>query len=421
MPQAGVHPTVPYGQQAGGQGWGLDPGQQYSVAGQPGQSLTFAGPQGGQQGWNGNGQQAWGADGGMQAFDASGRPVQQGPHPTVPFGQQPPAGGWQGQQGQGQGWGGVPQQGWNQQGQGAQGWQNQGQPSFSLRDDMVLDGPNVPAELRGRTFGQVKAIYTALANDWLMRQGRSSAPGGVPQQGQQPNPQGQGQAQFQQQGQGQGQQGRTQWDWANPAEAFRSVVREELGTMLQPVFAQTNATGVAQARQIAMEQVPDFGYLEGTIMQHVATLPPESLTNPTVWVNAARLARGELMETGQYRFNPQARGGQQVGWQGGWQNGQGQVQGGAPPGFGVPRQSLSNFVSPQGNVMGAAPNGFGYGSPGMISVPANQPHQFFSESPTPPVFGEFGAGGLSQAEMFVAREMGMAPEQYLSWRGGVQR
>jgi hypothetical protein len=218
-------------------------------------------------------------------------------------------------------------------------------------------------------------------------------------------------------------QGQARWDWSNPADAFRSVVREELGTMLQPLMAQSNATGVAQARSVAQQQIPDFAYLEGTIMQHVTNLPPESLADPRVWINAARLARGELMETGQYRFGQQLGGmGQQQGGQqpgagtAGWQGGPG-----APPGFGGQRQGLSSFVNGQGNAIGQPPAGFGYGATGIMSVPANQPYQFFSESPTPPMFSELGAGGLSPAESFVAREMGMAPDQYLVWRGGVQR
>lgn len=428
MPGEAVHPTVPYGQTGAGGQWGLDAGVNYSVAGRPGQGQATGFPFSGQQpqGWNTGGGAApgWQVPAGQQAYDASGRPlVAQGqPHPTVPYGEQP-SGQWAGPNG----WqpGAQPQQGWGQQpGQGQpQGMpqgQQPGQPGgFQLRDDMLLDGPNVPPELRGRTFGQVKAIYTALANDWLTRQRAGQPPVGQSQ------PQGQGQPQQgQQQGMQQPGQGRggPQWDWSNPGEAFRSVVREELGTMLQPVLAQTSATGVVQARTVAMQQIPDFAYLEGTIMQHVANLPPESLANPQVWVNAARLARGELMETGQYRFSGQQQGqpGQPQGQQGqtatNWQG-----NGGAPPGFGQPRASLGQYVNGQGNPLGSTPQGMGYGSPGLTSVPAQQPYQFFSESPTPPMFSELGAGGLSPAEMFVAREMGISPEQYIVWRGGVQR
>lgn len=415
MPGPGEHPTVG--------SWGLDPGVSYSVGGRPptggGQPTGF--PFGGNGGGWGGAPQGWGGPPpgqGQQAFDASGRPIQPtGPHPTVPYGEQPPQGGswgappgWSPGYGQQPGWGQPPQGG----GQQPQGGQPQGGRAFQLQDDMLLDGPNVPPELRGRTFGQVKAIYTALANDWLTRQ-RSATP---PQGGGQPGAGG-GQPGMGAPPQGQQPPGAPRWDWSNPADAFRSVVREELGTMLQPLMAQSNATGVAQARSVAQQQIPDFGYLEGTIMQHVANLPPESLADPRVWINAARLARGELMETGQYRFGAGAGGGggqQPTGQPTGWQGGPG-----APPGFGAPRQGLSSFVNGQGNAIGQPPAGFGYGTTGIMSVPANQPYQFFSEGPTPPAFSELGGGGLSPAEAFVAREMGMAADQYLVWRGGVQR
>jgi hypothetical protein len=273
----------------------------------------------------------------------------------------------------------------------------------TLQDDMILDGPTVPAELRGRPFGQVKAIYTALANDWITRQ-RS---GGQPQQPGPQSPQLQG---GQTQGQAQG-TGASRWDWSNPGEAFRSVVREELGTMLQPVLAQSNATGVAQARSVAVQQIPDFGYLEGTIMQHVANLPPEALADPRVWVNAARLARGEMMEMGTYRFTPN-QGVQTL-------NGGVQHLGGPPSGFGQRNGGNSPFTSqgPQGGFT-PPPGGFGTGSPGMPYVPS---YQSFTESPSAPMFSEFGGAGLSPAESFVAKEMGMTPDQYLAWRGGMQR
>jgi hypothetical protein len=396
MADPAVHPTVPYGQVPGGappQGqWGMAPGQQYSVAG--------GGPQGQQpqpSGFPFAGQPQ--QNGGTQSYDAYGRPVapQGQPHPTVPYGEQQGGGAAAPQPGQ---WGTPIQLNGMQPGA-----MPQAPRAVTLQDDMILDGPTVPPELRGRPFGQVKAIYTALANDWLTRQRQ----GGQPQQPSPQNPQPQG---GQASGQGQG-AGAPRWDWSNPGEAFRSVVREELGTMLQPVLAQSNATGVAQARSVAVQQIPDFQYLEGTIMQHVANLPPEALADPKVWVNAARLARGEMMEMGTYRFTPN-QGVQTL-------NGGVQQLGGPPAGFGQRNGGNSPFTSqgPQGQGgFTPPPGGFGTGSPGMPYVPS---YQSFTESPSAPMFSEFGGAGLSPAESFVAKEMGMTPDQYLAWRGGMQR
>lgn len=133
------HPTVPFGQ--GEQ----DPGNPY-------RQQPVASPQNGfpfsQQ------QQPQAAPQPLQQNQYQQQPTPVAPqqqHPTAPFGQQQQA---------------APQQ----------------QPApqtgrtMQITDDTVLDGPNIPAELRGRSFGQFRSIYGALANNWLQNQNQQQAP-----------------------------------------------------------------------------------------------------------------------------------------------------------------------------------------------------------------------------------------------------
>lgn len=337
----GVHPTVPFGQ----------PGQQGYGGQQPPQQTQ--GNQGGMQAYNPQGQPVQAPQqGGQLPFTQPPQNQPPQPHPTVPYGQFP-----------------------QQQDQGPQ--QQPRSNVAQMSDDTILDGPSVPAELRGRTFGQVKGIYTALANDWLTRQRNGQQPQGGPAQqpgGMVRNQEPQGQPP-QQTSQGNGRS-----FWTNPEESIGRLVEERVGTILQPVLQQSQGNAVAQARQVAMQQIRDFGELEGHIMQKIGHMNPQALSNPEVWLNAARLVRGELMERGQYQPRNQNQGGGQFPQQ----NGQ------------MPQYNSGN------------------------SVPA-QPHQFFTEGPTPPQLGELGGGSLSPQEQFVAQQMGMKPEEYMMWKGGVNR
>lgn len=357
------HPTVPYGQD-GQQGYG---GQQAGGYNQQPNNGGFQGGQPQQGGQQQGGYVPQNQQGGtgfpFQGQQQAAPPVQ--PHPTAPFGQE-----------------GVQPQG-QPQGQPQQPQQPRG---VQLNDDTILDGPNVPTELRGRTFGQVKSIYTALASDWLTRQ-RAGQNGQMPQvqtPGQaQPQPQGQPRITQGQQPQGQP-QGDGGWDWSNPRESIAGVVRDVVSESLGPVIQHTQGNAVSQARAVAMQQIPDFQQLEGEIMQKVANLSPQVLAQPAVWINAARLARGEAMERGNYNFP------------------RNQPNGGQP-------QQHQNGGVPQPQPFTRSP-----------AVPA-QPYQFFTESPTPPSGDQFGGNALSQQEIHAAQAMGMTPEQYIHWRGGVQR
>lgn len=349
QPGGQPHPTVPYGQDGGNAG-GFQPVPQNGPTQQGGFPLAPQQP--------------------MGQYGQPQQPNSQAPaqHPTVPQGQAPVQPQPQGQQ---------PTQG----------------NRVNLGRDTILDGPDVPVELRGRSLGQAMSIYSALANDWLQRQN-----GGFPtQQGQQParsaQPQGQqppqqvaGQRPQQPSQQFGGQQQQTGgWDWSNPEDAIGRVVEERVGNMLRPVIAQTQGNAVSQARSVAAQQIRDFQQLEAGIMQKVAGFSPDALTDPTVWINAARLVRGEMVERGEY--NPQAN-------QGGGQ---------------IPQ------VAQYGNPQPGNDGGFN-----RHSVPA-QPYTYFTENPTPPTVHEFGSGSLSPQQREVAAQMGMTPEQYLHWSGGIQR
>lgn len=262
-----------------------------------------------------------------------------------------------------------PQQGWPQmsQQQPQQGWPPQAplapQQQGQINDNVVLDGPAVPPELRGRTWGDAKRLYQALSTDWLRRQSQV-------QQFQQPQAQA---PQFQHQ--------------APPAQApsgplsfqqqqdsrIAQIVAQTVAPMLQPLVQQNQSQAVLQARQIARTGMPDFDYLEPDIMQRVAGASPEVLANPMTWKLAADAARGERVLIGQYRPQMQM---------------QRQMPG---PGASVPAN-------------GQAPV-----------------HTFFSESPSAPAFAT--GGGIvprqpTQEDAFYAQRFSMPVQDYMAWKYG---
>jgi hypothetical protein len=374
--QQQVHPTVSYGQPGGEQAVVMPRGDQQrqwqtgNMPAAPAQQPGYP-----QQPWQGYGQQQ------------AQQPQYQQPQPPV-------------QQG-------YPQYG-PPQGQSQSQPQFQGQaqqPQFS--HDTILDGPGVPPELRGRTFGQAMQVYGALANSWLTRQGYQQQGQPQPQVGQygqqQPVQQQQQQPPAQRWQQQrppvqQPQQGQQQSQfWADPdrriSELSRQAIREELGPLLQ----RTAAADVAGARSAAMQGIPDFASLEGEVMQMLGPADPAALANPETWISAADLIRGKQQREGRYR--PQ---------QPGQPRAQPQMNGGYQNGYQQNGQQLPTQWSPR-------------------SVPAGQQqiapqYTFFSEQPTPPQFGQNGAAGLlTQEEQYYARQMGMSDEAYAGWRGGVIR
>lgn len=328
------------------------------------------------------------------------QPAQQQPHPTVPYGQpgfqQPaqqsapsqPFPGWQqpAQQQPQQPWGGFstdnlpPAPGTQPQQQQQQQQQPQNQPPAGINPNQIIQaGPGVPPELVGRTMGQAFQIYTALANDWLGRNGQQT------QRQQQQTQQQQQQPPAAQPG-----QPATQLDqasrefWSNPPAAIRAIV----GEMLQnsPATQAAQRDSVAAAARTAAAGVPDFGHLWPEIQTIVAQADPGTLVDPRVWEGAADIARGRLMRAG--RYNPQA--------------------GGQPP---APLNPNAGFQA----------------AGGMPTVPAQQNPQlpqfaFFTEAPTPPSNGYGGnQQQLTPKEMEAAQKFGMSAEEYQAWKGGVQR
>jgi hypothetical protein len=366
-----THPTVNYGL----------PGGPPAVIIPPGQRMPRAGEQ-------------YGAGYPVEQIPPAPQPQPFQPHPTLPGGipqpgAQPPAGqyaaapygsppGQPGQYPQGYPQGAPqPQPGYwyPPQGQPPQAQPQQGRRVAMLDDDMILDGPNVPVELRGRPFGQVKQIYGALASEWMGSRGRNGQgqPNGQPQPPAQRQPQGRP---VYNQGEGYGDQQQPPQDgnevqefWRNPAQFMRRAVREEMA----PVTQQTVQTQIAQARQVAMQGIPDFAELEGEMMQALASADAGALANPAIWQGAADLARGRMMARGQYRGNRNA-----------------------PP---RPMQGPGASVP--------AP-----------TVPL-QNHQFFTEPPTPPSTQDWQQGQMqfTQEDAYYAQKFGMTPQDWMAWKG----
>jgi hypothetical protein len=207
----------------------------------------------------------------------------------------------------------LPPQQWGQQtqqpapgvyGQQQQQFQPRAQPAtVQLSDDVHLDGESVPQELRGRTWGEARRLYSALSTEWLQR----NRGGGQPQQPQQqlpPQQFGQPQAQAQPQ--------RGANFFSNPDERIAEVVRQELQATvlpaLQPMVQQSQANGIMQARNIAATGMQDFQQLETPVMEMLASADPRDLQNPQVWIAAANMVRGQLVATGQYQQGQQRQG-----------------------------------------------------------------------------------------------------------------
>jgi hypothetical protein len=243
---------------------------------------------------------------------------------------------------------------------------------------VILDGASVPPELRGRSWGQIKQIYGALANDFVLRQnngGRPPAPAApaapVYEQG---RPNG-----------GQPPAGRTGTFWEDPEGSIARIVDARIA----PITQRTSAMAIQEARNVAASGIPDWNQLEAEVLTIVAGADASSLADPRLWQSTAELARGRLMGRGQYNYAPAGR--------------EGAAPGGAPPATRGP----GVFAPAQTSPVGA----------------------FFTEAPTPPQNGQDGYGAatdmasrvsnLTAEQRQYAQKMLMSLEDYVAWQGGV--
>jgi hypothetical protein len=332
--QQPIHPTVSYGQPGGQQAVIIPQGQPMPTAGQQ--------PQQFQQ---------------QQQTPQPQAPQQPAPG-TFPSGQQPP---------------------WPQQSrQTVQGQPIQRQPNVVIPDNMVLDGDNIPPELRGKTFGQLKTIYGELATSYLQQPGRTPAP--------RPNNITQQQPQVQQQPQTQGQNQEPTF-WQDPDGAINRAVQRNLAPIQQQTLQQQiRETGTAIKSQIA-----DYNVIEAELLSTLSNIQdPNMLADPEIWRNTARLVRGRMLEEG--RYNPQQQ---------------------QQPASGYSNQPNNTVPSQQQVQRG----------PGVFQ-PANA---FFTEQPTAPMGNNFvgGQGGfqyeLTVEQKEIARKMQMSEQEYKDWSVGFQR
>lgn len=276
------------------------------------------------------------------------------------------------------------------------GQQPQQQPPVQMGEQTVLDGPGVPAELRGRTWAEMSRIYSGL-RDIALRANNQQIP--QPQPVPQPQPQVQPQAQpggqwgqppVQQQP-GQQQPGSfSQADFLrNPADATRTMIQHELQQAIQtvllpalaPLNAQTNQLGMQSAVSTVAAEVGHarFQAMLPAIHEQLRGVDPRALTNPEMWRIAARSVAGNYALQGQPIPGTQQ----------------------PHPTFGTPAGGYPVQIVQQNPI------------PGLGS--------FFSEQPGQA--GQNGANGivLSPAEKAAARAMEMTESDYAAWKGGVVR
>lgn len=273
-------------------------------------------------------------------------------------------------------------QGWPQGPQGPQGGPqqpgtapvpSQGQPQ-QLSPQTRLDGPNVPPELRGRTIGEVMALYNSMAT-MAQGYGRPQAgapmvpaqPGAGPQVGGQQQPAAAPPGSF----------------WQNPDQRFEQILERVIDQRMGPVVQFTQTQALTGARMAAQQQVPDFAQLEVEVQQLVANAQPEALANPNTWIGAADIVRGRQMREG--RYQPQAR----------------QPQ--------LPGQQPSPSMQPGG-------------LPGMPNSTQLPPGAFFTEAPAAPA--PVGMGGTpaqpTAQDVAAAAKFNMPIAEYMGWKYGVQ-
>ncbi len=238
--------------------------------------------------------------------------------------------------------------------------QPQQQAPHAVDANTRLQGPNIPAELQGRTLAEAMQVYNGMRNVVLQ-----SIPGpGAPPVQAPAAPVAPVQGQPQQQS----------FDWRNPEDSFRRVVQGEIQSALAPVLQSTQQQSIQAARNAAAAQIgPAFVQLESQIMQRLQGADPRALATPQLWITAAESVLGnQLMQ-----FARQ------------------QPQNGQP-------QTMQPQTQPQ------------------LQQPAPNLNGFFTEQPT---VGVAPGGGmqLSAQQQWAAQQMGMDPSTYAAWSAGGPR
>lgn len=287
------------------------------------------------------------------------------PHPTVPFG---PSGG-------------------QPASQPAPAAPAPAAPAAPIRTDIpdhvILDGAGVPPELRGRSWGQVKQIYGALANDFVLRQNPQAPPApAAPARPANPPARVQGEP--------------NGGFWEDPGAFIERAIDQRLA----PVTQRTTAVAIQEAKQVAASGIPDWQLLEGEVMSLLAGAEnPAALTDPRLWQSTADLARGRLMSRGEY--DPRAMQRQPAG---------------------QPGQPNGQYPAVQAPMVPRGPGAY-------VPAPVNPVNAFFTEAPTPPMNGQYDAGtgsdvasrvaALTTDQRNYAAKMQMSLEDYVMWQGGV--
>jgi hypothetical protein len=257
-----------------------------------------------------------------------------------------------------------------------------------MTEQTVLDGPSIPTELRGRTWGEALSIYNGMRNMVLNRQ-LPQIPQPQPQPQQQPQAPQQPAPQQQPAQQQQGQPQNTDF-FRDPIGALRRVQQEtqqqtvqQVLQTIQPVLQQSYQQGIQQIRASIANEVglQRYSQVEPRVLALLSGMGTQELLNPDVWRVAVRTAVGELVMNQQ--SGPQFQGRQQQA-----------IQQGATPSGQFPIQQQS------GNPL-----------PNLGS--------FFSEAPQS---GGSVPGGmqLSDNEKQAAALMNMSEADYAAWKGGIQ-
>jgi hypothetical protein len=294
----------------------------------------------------------------------------------------------------------LPQQGFAPQPgypQAPQQPQQMGQ--VQLQPNMILDGPGVPTELRGRPVSQVFDVYNSLIQHYARTRtqpqpGFQAQPTQPGQAGGQP---GAGQPAFTPAQPPQGQRngyygvmaGQPQQE---DEDAIADRVAQRIMPMIQPIMQTALSNGLAAATQQAASVIPDYHELQAELITMMGQAQPHVAADVNSWITAADYIRGK-----RFRSQPQQpNGGQQ------------------------PRpQPQVGLAQPYGLQQPAQPQGWAPAYQVPMGVPAGQQPHFFTEGPGAPM-GSVQAG-ISPAERVIMQQFGMNEQQWVAHRDAATR